>query len=236
MNTVINTDVISGPFWSIATEWHFYLLLPLLLILASKFRLIPVVISLSALSIFLFILVNLGYFSYDFWQPQILIRFPEFGVGILISYLYINDCSIHKWLKNGKGLLISLLIMFLGRSMRFTPLLHFCQNYSFLIRSFSDSIMTTGFGIFLLLVITEKTAVSTFLSNSFFSYLGKISFSIYLWHSLSIIILCRLLINFHFGKFNSLLAFVFVSLLTVLIAHVSYFIFESFYFKKSRQS
>src|SRR6476661_3187662 len=63
----ITGNNISGPLWSIGTEWHFYMFLPFLLLAANRFSLLTAIGFLSFLSVAFFMIVNLGYLSYEWW-------------------------------------------------------------------------------------------------------------------------------------------------------------------------
>lgn len=231
LNNIVTGNTISGPFWSIGTEWHFYLLLPLFIYLSNKISIVKTVLLFSAGSLILFSVVNLGYLDYGWWETQILIRFPEFAIGIISAWYFTNDHQLPKLFKGVKGILLSLFIMYLGRLMRYTPVLEEAGSMHFLLRTIADTVMTIGFGLLLFHVITETSRLSRLLSGTFITYLGRISFSIYLWHSLSILMLASFLKKLPFGNLNPVAGFILVSLLTIFISHFSYKYLEAFYFK-----
>ena len=231
LNNIVTGNTISGPLWSIGTEWHFYILLPIFVLIANKYSLIKTVVSFSFISLILFCVVNLGYLSYGWWESQIVIRFPEFGAGIIAAYFFLKNQKMPFIFSGLKGLFLGLIIMYAGRFMKFTAFLVYVNNGAFLFKALADTIMTIGFSLILYNVITQVSIVSKFLSARIMTYLGRISFSIYLWHSLCIYLLNDCLRNLPFGNFNPLPGFLLVSLLTIGIAHFSYIFFESFYFK-----
>ncbi|MDP4285505.1 MAG: acyltransferase [Bacteroidota bacterium] len=234
LNNIVTGNTISAPFWSIGTEWHFYMLLPLVIILSRKLSITKAVLLLSICSIALFCIVNLGYLSFDFWEKQILIRFPEFGVGIIAADLFKKNRKLPSFLKGTKGILVAVIIMFLGRSMKFTPLLEALKTNGFLVKSLALPVMTFGFSVLLFHVVTETSRISKWLSGKMITYLGRISYSIYLWHSLIIILLSPLLVVLPFGTLNLVAGFFLVSILTIIVSHFSYNFLESFYFKRKR--
>ncbi|RYD76634.1 MAG: acyltransferase, partial [Sphingobacteriales bacterium] len=59
LNNVVTGNTISGPFWSIGTEWHFYLVLPFFVYLSHKFSLVKAVIICSIASLVFFAIVNM---------------------------------------------------------------------------------------------------------------------------------------------------------------------------------
>ncbi len=236
LNNIVTGNVISGPFWSLGTEWHFYMLLPFLITLSHKFSLIKATLLFSVLSIFLFCIVNLGYLDFDFWEKQIVIRFPEFAIGIMAAYYFLNNKKLPVFFSNTKGLVIAFMILYLGRFLQYEPFLDNLGSIAFISKSIAPFIMCIGFGIVLYHVITNKSSLSTLLSKKIIVHLGKISFSIYLWHSLSIYLLRNILHGFNFGNANPIFGFLLILIITVCIAQLSYFFFESFYFKFSNNN
>ncbi|MBC7887133.1 MAG: acyltransferase [Ferruginibacter sp.] len=230
LNNVVTGNTISGPFWSIGTEWHFYMILPLFIYLSGKLSVLKAALLFSGCSIILFCYVNAGYLSYNWWETQVLIRFPEFAVGIIAAYYFIKEKKLPAFLYGIKGLAIAMFIMYAGRLMKFTPVLEYAGGAAFLLRSFADTVMTGGFGILLFHLITRETFLSKLLSGKCVTYLGRISYSMYLWHSLSIYLLSALLNKMPFKHFNPVTGFIGVGLLTIVISHFSYQYLEAFYF------
>ena len=231
LNNVVTGNSISGPFWSIGTEWHFYLVLPLFVYLSFKYSLVKAVVICSIASLVFFAIVNMGYLSYGWWESQVLVRFPEFAVGIIAAWCFINEYKLPGWLKGAKGVVIAIAIMYLGRLMKFTPVVTYAGEAGFILKTLADTIMTTGFGILMFHAITEPGRLAKWLSGSIITWLGRISFSIYLWHSLAFIILHSWLQQLTFGNMNPVAGFVLVSLLTIFISYFSYKYLEAFYFR-----
>jgi len=211
-------------------------MLPLLIYCSRKFSIVRSVILFSVASIIFFGLVNFGYFSYGWWEQQIVVRFPEFGIGIIAASYFLNGKRLPSIMLGIKGILIALVIMYIGRLMKFTPVVEAAGRAGFLLKTFADYIMTSGFALLLFHVITEKSHLTNWLSGKWITYLGRISYSIYLWHSLSIFILSRNLLKFSFGVINPIIGFLCISALTILISHFSYKYLEAFYFKRTTKS
>ena len=227
----ITGNTISGPFWSIATEWHFYMILPLCILLSKKISLPKTLLILSVCSLVLFCIVNKGFLPYGYWEPQILVRFPEFAVGIYAAYIFKQGKSVPKLFNGIKGLIFAFLIMYIGRFLKFTPLLEWAGSAGFFFKSIADTVMVIGFGILLLHVITQASALSNILSGRIITWLGRISYSIYLWHSLLFILLGDMLIRLKGSSYSVLIIFVLISIGTIIVSHFSYKYLESFYFK-----
>ena len=231
LNNIVTGNSICVPFWSIGTEWHFYLVLPVFVFLSYRFSIIKAVSFCSIACLALFAIVNMGYLSYSWWESQILVRFPEFAVGIIAAWCFIKNYRLPGSLRGGKGLLFAIVIMYFGRLMKFTPVVNYVGEAGFVSKTLADTIMTAGFGLLLFHVITEPGRFSNWLSGNIITWLGRISFSIYLWHSLVFIILRDWLQKLSFGAYNPVVAFMIVSLLTIFISYFSYRYLEAFYFK-----
>jgi peptidoglycan/LPS O-acetylase OafA/YrhL len=233
LNNIVTGNTISGPFWSICTEWHFYMLLPFFICVSAKVTFIKTLVLFSFFSIIMTCFMNAGYLDYKWWEQQILIRFSEFAVGIGSAYIYLQK-KRKPILFVKYGIFIGIIIMYFGRLLKFTPVLQHAGQSMFLLKSLADPIMTFGFGIILLHVVTQKSLMAKWLSGTIINYLGRISYSIYLWHSLSIIILSPILFKLPFKNLNVIPAFLLISFTTIIISHFSYRYLEAFYFKRKK--
>ncbi len=229
-------STISSPFWSIATEWDFYIILPVLILLNKKYSMGRNLLILSVCSIVLLCFANLGYINYDFWQWQILVKFPEFAVGIYAAFIFKNGKTVSRSFKGTKGLLLAFCIMYIGRLFKFTGFVEIVGGLDFFFKSIADTVMVTGFAIILLHVVTLPSIISRFLSGKVITWLGRISYSVYLWHSLVLFFIGGYFINLPFGNLNVIVGFIIISLCTIMISYFSYTILEAFYFKKQQKT
>ena len=234
LNNIVTGNTLSGPLWSIGVEWHFYILLPLVIAVSNRFTIIKTVILFSFFSILFFCFANLGYFDQAWWQNQVVTRFPEFGCGIIAASLFLKNKKIPGYLSGIVGIVLGLIVMYLGRGMMSTPFLIKAGDLAFIFKAISYTVMTTGFAFIMYHVITIPSLLSKILSGKILTYLGKISYSIYLWHSLSFLLLWKYIIQINRGVLNVLIVFICVSSLSVFIAHFSYVFLESFYFRKAK--
>ena len=232
LNNVITGNVISGPFWSIGTEWHFYLVLPFLIVLSRYIGLLKTVLVLSFLSLLLACYMNLGYLPFDWWDKQILVRLPEFGVGIIACWFFLKKAALPQFMRGIKGLFMAFIIMYGGRFLQFEGFLGSTGKAYFLFKSIALPIMCIGFGLIMYHTITQKSILASILRSKVMTHFGKISYSVYLWHSLSIFLLGKLLVH-GLKPPNAPITFILVSVITIVIAHFSYLLLESFYFTKS---
>jgi peptidoglycan/LPS O-acetylase OafA/YrhL len=226
------TQEISGPFWSLATEWFFYFLLPAFFNLSAKFGFKKIFIISFLLSIF-FGLV--AYFPDPFsWSKSVIVRFTEFLWGVLAAKLYFdNSLSKFSLLLN---FWVGIGIAYVGRLLMLTEVVRFAGQWGFIFKTLSYSVMTLGFTIILLTSINKPTEkFSLLLSSNIFRLLGRLSYSVYLWHSLVIFILAPFLKEYLYVAFlplKTFLAFIVISLFTFGISFISYKYLEEPYFKK----
>ncbi len=85
--------------------------------------------------------------------------------------------------------------------------------------------------IFLIIIlwVIRPGRISNFLENAYLNYLGTISYGIYMWHTLAIVLTMTLLKIF--GLESGLLLYVLSPLITLLLAHISYQNIESRFLK-----
>lgn len=201
-------SLIVGVAWSTMFEMMFYFLFFIILLfnLDKKkiFILIPTLFVVSKL-LFYFNIIN-----YD--TPFISLVFSIlstkyvflFLVGCLISYLYVNDKLpvIGKKLYN--VLLISSILIFI-----FTH----CFKYNIVVSLFTSTFL------FLTMLFVDKYYQLNMKNKfvKFFSFLGDISFSIYLIH----ILIIKILINV-FDVSNVIEMIVLTSILTIIISSITY--------------
>ena len=85
------------------------------------------------------------------------------------------------------------------------------------------------FGIFIVNLSSNKKAIVN-LENKLFHYLGKISYGLYMYHPIAIIITLKVL---YYCNISNVFIQIFLSLLvTILFASISYNFFESYFIKK----
>jgi peptidoglycan/LPS O-acetylase OafA/YrhL len=234
-NLVANGNIV-GPFWSLGTEWHFYLLIPFLFWKGSGVSFLKRLAVLSGISIIFFLLVSARVLDEGFWKPQVITRFIEFGWGSLAAYGYKRQLSLPVWMRGYRGgIVFSLAVMYTGRIFMTTEIVQWLPRLGWILRGFAEPVMTAGFAWLMYIVITENNPLSRFLSLPPLSYLGRISYSVYLWHSLPMILLERFPVRtLYHNVANPVWVFAVVSAATVIIAHFSYKFLEEPYFKGKR--
>ena len=169
-----------GPAWSLAVEEHFYLLLPIILILIrGKLKkhlvqvLIILIISITALRIFSSLdEVRINSFKISHF------RFDALFIGVLLNYLWRNNSKVVEWIKEKNLKLLYFCIPAIA-------MCHIFSRNSFPMFTLGFSALSISYA-FLLILSFENWA--EYLKNSRIarglSNVGKWSYNIYLWHCL----------------------------------------------------
>lgn len=190
--------------WSLGIEEQYYFLYPFLFLLIGKKNshwILPVLLILTLISLVLF-------FSpfKEFYKFYLLpFRFYELSIGGIAAILLKNKVVKH----NFSPILILLLLLFL------------CFNLNFIhhnILIFLTILVTCG----LLITSNESNIISSLiLENKVIVLVGKISFSLYMWHQV-LLAYCR---YFVWKEMNSIdLSIVFA--LTLLLSVITYILIE----------
>jgi peptidoglycan/LPS O-acetylase OafA/YrhL len=209
--------------WSIGVEEIFYLAIPLILWKAKQtFK------TLSILTISYYFLPVLFLILFKVLKYKLIVfvlmclsvnSFCCMLLGSITAYLYINHKQKTISYCN-KYIAFSALLVFITMIAKSVFFYWFARElYSFL------------FCIIIIYAIENKTML---LENKIFSYLGKISYGIYIYHNFAIaIILYQLKIySFHTESLaGRILVTITVTLLTIFIASVSYEFFERRFLK-----
>ena len=202
--------------WSIGTEEQVYLLWPLLLRnVKNRINLmIGIIVLYFLIKALLYLLGQLFTNSYLTYAYGFIARFniDIIAVGSLAAIFYINQSKLLNYIVNLKlfYLTVILTIALLLNGIQI-PLFHY-QFYSIL------------FVIIILNLATNKKLKSSFLECKLLSFLGKISYGIYLTHFIVLIFVVKFC--FKYDMINvSLIYFLTISI-TIIISSISFYIYE----------
>ncbi len=223
-------------FWSLCTEWHFYLVLPFILLGIKKNSFFKAIIFSTIICLsFRVIFWRENNDPYNIINYLILNRLIEFLVGITIACLYLNEKK--AWInRSAVGFFIGILIAFAGRIFMSAEFANRADMVGIAARVFNLPLLTLGFGIVILNALQNVSLFSRFLESNLMTSIGKYSYSMYLWHWL---IAEKIAFSFRgiggfdlFAEVN--IAFILSLLILFPISKLSYILFESIYFNKKK--
>lgn len=223
-------------FWSLGTEWHFYLVLPLILIGIESFsfpKFAPILV-LFCLLVRILLLQSFEDF-YNIIDYSILNRLIEFLVGIIAAYFFLEKIKFYLF-NSWFGLSVGVSIAFLGRFCMSRQMQDAPHLIGFLAKSFDLPLLTLGMGIIILNSLNKSSWLTKFLESKIMNRIGKYSYSMYLWHWLIAGSLSAFWIN-HFPSDPFVMTnIVFIISLVILypLSSLSFALFESQYFKRQK--
>jgi peptidoglycan/LPS O-acetylase OafA/YrhL len=206
--------------WSIGTEEQFYLIWPVILKYIRKHRL------LLMLSVIVFynlsgILLTLSFTDFIPGKDTLTAYWSQFQIdsiatGGVFALLYFQKSKVAEWFLNTKLFYIALisivLIVLSGIHIPF----------------FQNEIFALFFGIIILNFAANKN-IKISLESKLLSHLGTISYGLYMYHSIAIVITIRLAAMFNFV--NNWLIYPLSLFISIALAELSYRYFERYFLK-----
>ena len=181
----ISAGFFTGHFWTLAVEEHFYILLSLFLFFVRRRRAAALVGVIAALLLLQKLATSHGYFSDDvsnrrtFWQLQFLLIPALFA--ILLQRLRVRravDRFLHPWVAY-VGTFLLMALNHVRHHPRGTPFwsAHFVPAES--------AALFVGFSLWIIASMTHAGSWTTrVLELKPLRLLGRLSYSVYLWHVL----------------------------------------------------
>lgn len=207
----------NGPnhFWSLAIEEHFYLIWPCIVYYLSTKRLkLAVAFMLILALICRIILTNQGYEVFYFTFS----RMDEIVIGSLLAILEaegrFKQDSAKKFIIGFVGVLIPTIVIWVsvnGKAMGYIQVF----KYNLLALCY---FCLVGYAI----CVKESGIVARILSSRFFTFTGKISYGLYVYHPL-----CYMLVSAYLPQQSILQSFLISVGISYLAAYASYNLFES---------
>ncbi|WP_034057530.1 acyltransferase family protein [Lacinutrix jangbogonensis] len=209
--------------WSLAVEEQFYLIWPWIILFIKKIRMQQFLIFTIILAFCSRTILVLLFPENEFVQFLMISNLDSLGVGGLLAYLSIYNIEIFNYLN--KGLVISL-ILFLGIAMLFLySFYRFSETHTGVIPINLKAIGCTlvSFGIVIRVVNGVRSRLgSIIMTNKALVFLGKISYGLYLYHSIVYLLMEEL----NFKHFSSFYTKILAILLLLVISSLSWYCFE----------
>jgi peptidoglycan/LPS O-acetylase OafA/YrhL len=238
VHTWFGSQDLAAPFWSLATEWHFYLVLPLLIWFSNYLGFWKTAIALMTLSIgFRFWVYTSSDNIQAFWVNQLPSRLVEFILGLCVAKLYISKTAPPKLLQNEIGFVGATSVAYLGRVLMLSEVVKIMGPAGYIFKVMAEPVLSLGYSLILWNVISSKSIFQKLLSHQMLQQLGVYSYSLYLWHWYPSIWIAQWFVT----KFGKTILVQNVALLVSLIlliplSFISYHLLETPYFRKKTLS
>ena len=190
--------------WSLGIEEQFYLFFPFIILLINRFNskyILPVIIFLTSSSIILFFFTS--NIEYKFYLLPF--RFFELSMGGIFAIIFNG-----KELKNNYSYFIFIILF---------SLIFF--DFNFLSNELLILLVVILTSFALILNYPKNSIMSIIIDNKILRFVGKISFSVYMWHQL-ILAFSR---YFIFKEINYI-GYFFIFILTIIMSIISYYVIE----------
>ena len=210
--------------WSIGTEEQFYLIWPILIKFFKKYRILLMLTIIVSYLAFKFFLQSsfANYLPYkdiirSFWN---LFPIDCMAIGGLYSILLSKKSKLLKYLLRNDLFYFSIfLVALLMIKGVYIPYIHY-EFYS------------VFFGL-IILNFSANNKIKISLENKVLSYLGNISYGLYIYHPIGIVL--AIYISMFIGFNTNWLLYPLSLFLTIIMAGLSYKYFESYFLKYKNQ-
>ena len=169
--------------WSLAVEEHFYLFLPLMLLLFAHWRLRgPAILAvLGLLCLAVLIARSLAVYHGELHAASVYTqyRMDSLLAGVMLAVLYWMMPATYERLARQKALLVSLIVMLV-------LWLAFAHPYEWLDKSVGYTIQGVGFAALIVVMLESRGTLTRTRTGRAVAWIGVYSYGIYLWHSIAL--------------------------------------------------
>ena len=217
---------LAEPFWSLATEWHFYLVLPFLVLAGQRFGYVTTLLVVGALSLTWRFFEGLAHPASDFQMPS---RLTEFLVGVAVARWHLGGGALPAAMRGAGGVAIGFVVMLAGRVLMTDAAQS--SSLGLFARAIDRTVLSAGYALMLWSVVASDSLVAAVLRAGPVQWLGRVSYSFYLWHWFPGLWIGAWVTSLTGGAvYAPILAFVLSTAVVSVIAAASYKMFEARYF------
>jgi peptidoglycan/LPS O-acetylase OafA/YrhL len=234
IQTYVPGTEISAHFWSLSVEWLFYLSLPLIFYFIRRKGYVIVIAAMFAIGLLLNLLhYKWGLYNGFDWYYTFFANFEHFACGLLVGYLFKTGKLSLGIFNKVYGIIIGFVIAYIGKIFFYSFFVKRMGRWGFVFESIGPLVMTLGFA-WMILVSLRNDLVFKLIGNKLFTFIGRISYSFYLWHVLLLGCIYSCTINlFPQNGLGILCLFTTTAVVLLPISYLSYKLLEEFYFKRS---
>jgi peptidoglycan/LPS O-acetylase OafA/YrhL len=232
---IFPSNILANILWSVGVEEMYYLFWPLIIQSAKKLTLS---LFLAMLIVFLALKAVFTYLPYkvhaahDFFQIIsncfVSVRFDHMLIGGMMAYIVLHKPDLMKVFKNRIAFFLSFLLILYYLFIGFNS---FYFGLNPIIRYMIDPIIFASLCAVIVVNITHDLGLSDPMEGQFFFFMGQISYGFYVYHSIVLFLLIRVLV-YGLGMDRQGITFALILygagfVLTTLISYISYHYFES---------
>ena len=213
-------ESVTGHLWTISVEEQFYLIWPVLLVCTRPRAFLVLMVGLFAAStVYRSVLIEGSYAAAVSVHSNTFTRMDCFALGsILACCVHWNLISTNSVIRVTLLAICAFLYLIIG--WIYSDVLHVSTAWVYLIGSIASVLVVLVVGV------SPSSNKTSYVQNAW-SYLGKISYGLYMWHVPASWIVAASLASWRLDLGNAMLVgFVLTALLTYLMAMTSYSLLE----------
>lgn len=173
-NAWLGHDPIIIPMWTLSVEFQFYMLFPFIALFIGRYGIkYAIGVILLMLSINIMLVGTYGVHVYDELYKSIVGRLGQFLIGIVTGYIYLKRINAKQSILSSASLFLASLVL-----MSFYVI---SEKSSFVIYNLSLTIEAILWALVAYTYLTMNIKINNHV-DKYLSYLGSLSFSIYLIH------------------------------------------------------